>query len=225
MNVKELPDHIKFKVDESSEKLIWKKIDEKGGISEFSSKFNIKKTKLYNQKNKNLFLSKKLIQIIDRQKYNITSIKGRNNSKPTKNPKIPIPNISKLKTRIEESVYRNKNNVPMYITDEKPLADRFKELLQKIGRVPTNTHKIRGKYQVTYPSYIQDIIDKKDHNTVLSAKIDESASIEGGEFKLNGKKFRYSNIKGKIYSRKKKYQIAIQEKDDKALKELLSDIN
>ena len=92
----ELPQDLRVKLLEDTEKELWHRIDEFGGIKEFTQHFEYSKYKMYNWKNKNSFLPVNFVQRLmgSNNAKGIKALKGKGRSKAINNPEFPLKELA-----------------------------------------------------------------------------------------------------------------------------------
>lgn len=218
MNLEKLPDGIRLKLGESDEELLWRKAEE-GGLKETAEKAGYRPQKLYSWRSEDSYLPKSFVQefIGDPE---VEAVKGRGSSKPSQ--RFEVSGISdELLTRVQESVSVNADGVPVYQQTDRGCVKRFMELLEEVGEIPYSVYE-RDVFEVRYPKYLQEILENRSFEPVLSAKVDESGVIKDGEIVLDGRSVEVDKFSGELYSRENKLQLAIEREDSEEIERLMA---
>lgn len=223
MEFSELPEGIRVKLDKENERQLWDRIDECGGVSDFSDTFGVSVSKLYNWKNKDVFYPVEFVRRVmeGNASENVRAIKGEGRSRPLYGVDFPLGENDELLTRINTSVKVNREGVPVYISQERSLVERFSELLSVLGEVPRELYS-RQRYELRYPKYIHEILLKMDYEPVLEAQVDERGEIGDGKAVLPDREVDLEKI-GRLYSRDKRLQKALETGDSEVLEEIISE--
>lgn len=219
----ELAQEMRVKLTEETEKELWHRIDEFGGVKEFTEHFEYSQSKMYNWKNKESFLPVKFVQRLmgGNNAKGIQALKGKGRSKALKNPDFPLEVSDELLTRVEASVSVNSEGIPTYITGESSLAGRFQSLLDKIGDIPYRSYSRQGRYEIRYPKFLQEIFESIDFEEDFPAIIDEQGTVENGILKAPGTKVSVKEFSEKLYSREKKFELALQKEDEEVIRDII----
>jgi hypothetical protein len=219
----QLPEGIRVKLSEDTEKELWHRIDEFGGVKEFTEHFEYSQSKLYNWKNKESFLPVKFVQRLmgGNNSKGIKALKGKGRSKALKNPEFPLQVPDELLTRVEASVSVNNEGIPTYVTNEKSLAKRFQQLLQGLGELPSSSYNRKGRFEVRYPKFLQEIFEGLEYEKNFAALVDEVGEVEDGKLKASDRQVAVQDFSGKLYSREKKFELALQKGDQDTIKEII----
>jgi len=214
---------VRIKLDEYGRKEFWHRVDEFGGIKNFSQAFNISSTKIYNWKSKDSYLPIELVKKVfgNEASQHVKAFKGRGRSNPVKNPVFPIPESNELLTRIECSVTVNTNGIPLYQASDESLVQRFNNLFQNLGDVPVKIYD-REVYELRYPKYLHEILMEIDHEENLDALVDELGKIENSEISLNDENIRPEEI-GRLYHKDKRLRLALIREDNKEIAKMMSE--
>jgi hypothetical protein len=223
VNLSNLPENVRLKLTEESEKGFWNQIEEEGGIKSFCRESEFSSSKMYNWKNKDSFLPAELvIELLGERSINIEAVKGKGRSSTIENPEFDFPEINELLTRIQTSVSVNSNGTPMYQTDDIGNAERFAELLQKLGEYPFRFYSRSSYYQINYPKFLQNVLAEKDFEPELGALVDEEGDIEDDYFVLGEEKFRIDSFEETLYSREKSMRKALEIGNRKKIEKIIS---
>lgn len=222
MDIAELPESIRVKIEENGERKLWEKIENQG-VKSFCRKQGYSSSRVYNWKNKSDFLPVELVREILGNRTEVKAIKGRGRSGTVEEPELDFPELDELLTRIDTSVKVNRNGSPMYQTDDTGNAKRFNELLNKVGDGPYRTYSHRSYYQINYPKFLHKILVKKDFDRHKGAVVDEKASVENGHFITDHWKLKISDFKGKLYSREKSARLALEKGDENSIQKIISE--
>jgi hypothetical protein len=223
MNVSELPETARVKLTDESEKRLWGKIDdEEGGIKSFCRSSDFSSSKLYNWKNKDVFLPVKLVSELDLEELEIKAVKGKGRGGEVKDLDFGFPELDELLTRIQESVAVNSNGTPMYQTDDIGNAERFAELLENVGSFSFKVYSRESYYQINYPKFVHKVLKEKDFDQDLAALVDEKADIQQGLFVLEDRSIRIQDCGLDLYSREKFMRKALMEGDQEAVQSVIA---
>lgn len=218
----ELPESLRVKLDERSENKLWRKIDEKGGIKAFAEKSGFSRSRLYNYKNKDLFLPLELVKsLISIQDAEIVAFKSGSSSHAVRNPDFPLQVSDELLTRVKASVNVNRDGTPVYTTKERSLVERFIELIDQIGGVPYKIYS-RRRFELRYPIALQTLFGSIKFEKDRDALIDEKAEITAEGFRLEDKIVAFDEA-GKLYSRDKKLRKALETEGKQEFEELIQE--
>ena len=220
----ELPEGLRVKLSEDTEAELWHRIDEFGGVKEFTEHFEYSRSKMYNWKNKESFLPVKFVQRLmgGNNSKGIKALKGKGRSKALNNPEFPLQVPDELLTRVEASVSVNSEGIPTYITDERSLAKRFQELLEGLGEVPFRSYSRKGRFEIRYPKFLQELFEGLDFEKDFAAMVDEKGLIEEGKLKASGKEVAVQDFSGGLYSREKNFELALEKGDQDTIKSIIS---
>jgi len=127
-----------------------------------------------------------------------------------------------LLTRIDASVHVNKEGVPIYQTEDRGLASRFVDLLRKYGDVHLDVYN-RSVYEVRYPKFLHEILDKMDYEENLPALIDEKGFIDQEAIKIDNRAIPPEEFDGVLYSRSKRLSLALALGDSDQIAEIMSE--
>jgi len=218
----ELPKQTRVKLSEKGEKQFWHRINEFGGIKNFSQTFNYSTTKMYNWKNKESYIPIEIVRKVmgNNASEQVTAYKGKGRSKPIQKPVFPLPENNELLTRIEHSVNLSKET-PIYQVNDRGLIERFQELLALYGEVPHKVYNRGSVYELRYPKYLHEIFQTLNYSKHLAAEIDEKGVIEDEKIVVNGKHLDPENFKGKLYHTDKKLKLALLKDDRETVKDIM----
>lgn len=216
-------ENVRVKLNESGRKEFWHRINEFGGIKDFSQAFEISSSKMYNWKSKKSYIPVELIKRVfgNEASKQVEAFKGSGRSKPIKNPVFPIPENEELLTRVQCSVTINKNGIPLYQVTDQGLIERFAELLDEIGVVPFKVYE-RDVLELRYPKYLHEIFQRMNFEENLEAMVDEKGRFEGNQILLNGKEINPEKLEN-IYHRDKRLKLALMREDKKEIAKLMSE--
>lgn len=207
-----------MKLNEDVERQLWEKAEEIS-LKNAAERTGFEPYLVYSWRSEDAFLPKSFVEEF-LENPNVEALKGKGRSKPSGN--FEISGISdELLTRVDESVSVNTEGVPIYQQTDRGCVRRFIELLQSLGEVPYSVYE-RELFEVRYPKYIQSIFENQEFDSTLAARIDESGSIENGEIIFGEKVIDVENFSGKLYSREKRFQIAIEREDSEEIEELMA---
>ncbi len=219
----ELPEDLRVKLTQEAEDELWHRIDEFGGVKEFTEHFEYSQSKLYNWKNKESFLPVKFVRRLmgGNNAKGIKAVKGKGRSKQIEGLGFPLEVSDELLTRVEASVSVNSEGIPTYITGERSLADRFMELLKELGDVPYSVYSRNGRFEVRYPKFLQEMFEGLDFQRDFPALVDEEGLVEDGRVKASGGDVSVDEFSGELYSREKKFELALQRGDEEAIRDII----
>ena len=219
----ELPQDLRVKLTQEAENELWHRIDEFGGVKEFTEHFEYSQSKMYNWKNKESFLPVKFVKRLmgGNNAKGIKALKGKGRSKSVKGLDFPVEVSEELLTRVEASVSVNNEGIPTYITDERSLMNRFQELLDEFGKVPYRSYSRKGRYEIRYPKFLQEIFEGLEFERDFPALVDETGVIEEGKLKASDREVSVQDFDGKLFSREKKFELALQKGDKEAIQKIV----
>lgn len=214
MKLSELPDKIRVKLSQEGQDEFWHRVDEFGGVKAISDGFDYSASKMYNWKSKGSFLPVDLVRKVfgSEASDEIMAIKGEGRSRAIEDPQIPLPENDELLTRVDLSVTVNSDGTPIYQADDRGNAERFVQLLQDIGDVPYSVY-VREVYEIRYPKFLQDLLDRIDFEEDIAALIDEEGVIEDGEAVYPGGRIEVDEFGGELFHRDKRLQLALARED------------
>lgn len=223
MEFSELPDGIRVELDEEGERQLWNRLDDRGGVKAFSASRDFSASKLYNWRNKEVFYPVDFVREIlgEDASSHVCAIKGGGRSRALPDVDFPLEENSELLTRVEASVKVNREGVPVYISRERSLVERFSELLSVLGDVPLEIYS-RQRYEVRYPKYIHNILLEMDYDPVEEALVDEKAEIKRGRAVLPDREIDLEDL-GRLYSRDKRLRVALETGNSETLQQLISE--
>ena len=221
----ELPKDLRVKLTEKGRKELWHRVDEFGGVKALSESFKFSQSKMYNWKNKDLALPVNFVRRLMGQNSTseIIDLKGKSSSRKIENPIFPLDIPDELLTRVDLSVKVNSEGTPFYITPEKSLADRFTELLENLGDIEYQVYSRDSRLEVRYPKFIQEIFSQAEFEENLAALVDEKGEIKDGKLILDDRKIPIEEFDGKLYSREKDFELALQNGDSEKIAELMAE--
>lgn len=221
----QLPDDLRVQLSEEGREELWHRIDEFGGIKEFSEHFEFSQSKMYNWKNKELALPIKIVRRVlgKNATEEITLLKGKGSSDGIKNPEFPLQISNELLTRVEKSVVKNTEGTPVYLTDERSLVNRFTELLNEVGEADFSVYSRSLRYEVRYPKFLNILFLDLEYNSDLSVEIDEVGKIIEDKIAVEGRKLSIWDFNGKIYSKEKRYKIALKRGESSKIEEIINE--
>lgn len=225
IRLRELPKNYRIKLTKKQEKQFWNRLCKKGSIKEYAQKTETSTNQLYNLKNKDLAYPVNLVfREINIQKLDKIQFKGPNKSYYAKTT-FPIKVDNELLTRINYSVKTNKEGTPHYISQEKQLIDRFRDLLLQTAEIPIKTYKNQGQYELRYPKFFHELLNQlDDFEEDLCAKIDEIGEIEEQKFVLpENETVDFDDVDGVLYSREKKLALALYREDSQQVADIISE--
>jgi len=220
----DLPDFVRVELSESGKKEFWHRIEEFGGIKNFSQAFDYPSSTVYNWKNKDSFIPIEVIKNVfgTEASDDVTAIKGKGRSRPIRNLEFPIDIGNELLTRIDVSVNVNSNGIPVYQSSDSGNVGRFIDLLENIGDVSYELYN-RSVYELRYPKYLHQIISNIEYTEDLGALIDEKAKIEDGTIIVGDKILALEEFNGELYSRDKSLKLALARNNNQKIQKIMAD--
>lgn len=225
MKFSQLPDQTRVKLTESTENEFWHRVNEFGGVKNFSQSFEYSASKMYNWKNKDVFLPVDLVKKVfgNEASEGVVAIKGKGRGKIIREPDFPLELSDELLTRVNLSVKVNRNGTPIYQTDDRGNAERFMQLLDPLGEeVPYKIYS-RQVYEVQYPKYLQTLLETADHETDLGAKIDEKGEVKDEQIVLPDRELSFEQFDGELFHSDKRLQLALLREDKEEVRELMQE--
>ncbi len=224
MKFSELPDGIRVKLSDRGERDFWMMVDEFGGVKDFSGALGYDASKVYNWRSKDVFLPVEAVRRVlgSNATEEIEALKGGGRSRPIEDPEFPFEPDDELLTRVESSVHVNGQGVPVYQSSDTGLVDRFYSLLQQYGRVPVELYS-RSVYELRYPKYLQQLFSRMGHSTDFAALVDEEGRIGDGYVEAGGRRVAVDGFGGRLYSRDKRLQLAMERGDSQSIAELMAE--
>lgn len=137
-------------------------------------------------------------------------LKGKSSSGRVSKPDFPLEISDELLTRVDESVKINSEGSPVYITDEKSLAERFGQLLQKIGDIDYRMYSRDSRFELRYPKFLHNLFLNLDFEESLPALVDESGIIQGRKILIRDQEIPVEEFNQKVFSREKQFEIALE---------------
>lgn len=223
----QLPENFRVKLSEKGKKDLWHRVDEFGGVKNLAEAFDYSKSKIYNWKSKDLALPIDFVRQImgENNTDEIILLKGPGSSGKIKDPDFPLKISDEFLTRVEASVKENKEDTPIYITPEKDLVDRFAELIDEIGEVEYRIYSRESRYELRYPKFLQQLFRPLNFEKNTSALVDEIGEIKNGKIMLGDRKISVDDFEGKLYSREKSFELALEKGDSQKIAELMAQEN
>lgn len=221
----ELPENMRVKLSDEGEEELWRWVDEFGGVKEVAEAFDFSRSKMYNWKNKGSAMPVKFVRRVmgENSSSEVVELKGPNSGGKIKNPMFPLKVSEELLTRVRCSVKENSEGTPFYITSEKSLADRFTELLEELGVVDRSVYARSSRFEIRYPKFLQKLLSGLENREDLAALIDEKGEIVDGKILVHGREIPVENFDGKLYSREKSFELALQRGDSEKIAELMAE--
>lgn len=223
----QLPENFRVKLSEKGKKDLWHRVDEFGGVKNLAEAFDYSKSKIYNWKSKDLALPIDFVRQImgENNTDEIILLKGPGSSGKIKDPDFPLKISDEFLTRVEASVKENKEDTPIYITPEKDLVDRFAELIDEIGEVEYRIYSRESRYELRYPKFLHQLFRPLNFEKNTSALVDEIGEIKNGKIMLGDRKISVDDFEGKLYSREKSFELALEKGDSQKIAELMAQEN
>ncbi|MFB6192680.1 MAG: hypothetical protein ABEK00_00340 [Candidatus Nanohaloarchaea archaeon] len=222
LKFEDLPEETRAKLTEKGRDDLWHKVDEFGGVKQLSEAFDFSSSKMYNWRSKNSFMPINFIRrLMGQNPPEISAVKGKGRGKAWEID-LPVEIDEELLTRVEASVTVNKKGTPVYITDEKPLASRFIELLEEIG-VESSFYNREGRYEVRYSKYSHRVLSGLEFDEKFSALVDEEGEISDGTVKASGREIPVEEFDSVLYSRSKTFDLALTRGDKEKIQALIAE--
>lgn len=223
MKFSEMPDWTRVKLDDEGERELWHRVNEFGGVKAVSNAFDLSASKLYNWKSKSSYLPIDFVKRLmgNEASDNVVAVKGRGRSNAVKNPEIPVPENDELLTRVNTSVVVNRDGTPVYQARERSLADRFDELLQELGDVPTTIYT-RELQELRFPKFVYELLSEIEYEEDFAALVDEEGEI-GEKIRAGGKEVHIEEFDGRLYSRDKRLELALRRNDSDEISKLIAE--
>lgn len=223
MEFSKLPETTRVKLTDESQQKLWEEIENRGGINSFCQNSGFPSSKLYNWKNKDSFLPIKLVsELLALEQAKIKAIKGKGRGQKIEEPNFNFSELNELLTRIDTSVSVNTNGTPMYQTDDIGNAERFVELLGKVGDFSYRVYSRESYYQINYPKFVHEVLTGEGFEPDKAALVDEKGDIEGEFFVLETEKFRIKDFEKKLYSREKSMRKALEDGNQEVIERIIA---
>ncbi len=227
MNIEfsELPEDLRVKLPEEGREELWHRVDEFGGVKEVAEAFDFSRSKMYNWKNKDSAMPVKFIRRVmgEKSTSEVVELKGPNSGGSIKDQSFPLKVSEELLTRIGCSVKQNSEGTPFYITTEKSLADRFKELLEGMGEVEYSVYSRSSRFEVRYPKFLHELLSGLREGEDLAATVDEKGEIAEGKILVDGREIPVKEFDGELYSREKSFELALQRGESEKIAGLMAE--
>ena len=220
-----IPENFRVKLSEKGKKDLWHRVDEFGGVKNLAEAFDYSQSKIYNWKSKDLALPVNFVRQImgENNTDEIILLKGPGSSGKIQDPEFPLKISDELLTRVEASVKENSEGTPIYITQEKSLAERFSELLGKLGDVEHKIYSRDSRFELRYPKFLHEIFLSIDFEEDLGALIDEKGEIRDGKILLEEREISVEAFEGELFSREKNFELALEKGDSEKIAELMAE--
>ncbi|WP_414837651.1 hypothetical protein ACK3SF_05270 [Candidatus Nanosalina sp. VS9-1] len=224
VELSELPENFRVKLSDKGKKDLWHRVDEFGGVKNLAEAFDYSSSKIYNWKSKDLALPVDFVRQIMgvNNTDQIILLKGPGSSGQIAEPRFPLEISSELLTRVEASVKENREGTPTYMASGKGLVQRFSVLLDEIGDVEYRVYSRESRHELRYPKFLQEIFSLTDFEEDLPALIDEKGTIRDGKIFLDKKEVPVEDFEGKLYSREKSFELALEKGDSEKIAELMA---
>ena len=186
--------------------------------------FGYSSSKIYNWKSKDLAIPIKFVKQImgENNTEEIILLKGEGSSSKIDEPNFPLSISEELLTRVDISVKQNSEGTPTYLSEEKALVERFAELLENLGEVECQIYSRESRYELRYPKFLNEIFSQIEFDRDLSALVDEKAEIKNGRIILQDKEISVGDFDEKLFSREKKFELALEKGDSSKIAELMA---
>jgi hypothetical protein len=116
----------------------------------------------------------------------------------------------------------NLDGTPIYQTDDRGNAERFVDLLEKLGSVPYSVY-VREVYEVRYPKLLHELFEEMSYEKLDTARIDEEGKLRGDIIVLGDREFPVEEFDGKLHHRDKRLQLALARKDREEVADLMGE--
>jgi hypothetical protein len=221
----ELPEKLRVKLSERGQQELWHRVNEFGGVKNLAEAFDYSTSKIYNWKSKDLALPLDFVRQImgENNTEEIILLKGPGSSGKIRNPEFPLKISEELLTRVKFSVKENSDGTPIYITPEKALAERFAELLEKLGEVEYEIYSRDSRFELRYQKFLQEIFSSIAFEDDLGARVDETGEIEDGKILVDDRKISAEEFSKEIFSREKSFELALAHGDSDKIAELMAE--
>jgi len=221
----ELPEDLRVKLSEQGQKEVWHRVAEFGGIKAVSEAFDFSQSSMYNWKNKQLALPLEFVRRLLGQNSTdyIEVLKGKGSSGSIKDPVFPLCVSSEFLTRVNCSVKVSSDGIPVYICRERSLLDRFADLLDGLGSVDYSIYSRNSRFELRYPKFLHQVLEKLVYDEELGALVDEIGEINDGKVLVSGREILVDDFDGKLYSRDKLFELALQSGDSESITELMAE--
>ncbi|MFB6242282.1 MAG: hypothetical protein ABEJ36_05800 [Candidatus Nanosalina sp.] len=222
----ELPENLRVKLSEQGQHELWHRVEEFGGVKNLAEAFDYSRSKIYNWKSKDLALPLDFVRQImgENNTDEVILLKGPGSSGKIEDPEFPLRISDELLTRAEISVRENSEGTPIYITPERSLADRFAELLEKLGEVDYEIYSRDSRFELRYPKFLHEIFSLRDFDESLLAKVDEVGEINDGKIVLpGGRRVPIEEFEEEVFSRRKRFELALHSGDSAEIRKLVEE--
>ena len=221
----QIPENFRVKLSEKGKNELWHRIDEFGGVKNLAEAFDYSKSKIYNWKSKDLALPVNFVRQImgENNTDEIILLKGPGSSGKIDNPEFPLEISEELLTRVKLSVKENSEGTPIYITPEKSLAERFSELLEKMGEVEHKIYSRDSRFELRYPKFLHEIFSSVDFEGDLGALVDETGKIQDGQILLEDREISVDDFDQEIFSREKNFELALERGDSEKIADFMAE--
>lgn len=220
IGLEKLPNSLRLELAEEGEEVLWRKI-ERQGIGEVAESTGFSPTQLYNWKNKDISVPALLVKEFLEDGDSVKGFKSGGRSELV-GVELPLEIPGEFLTRISSSVTVNRDGVPVYYTSEPSLLIRFRDLLSDIFGIEPEVYR-RSGLEVRFPRSIYLLVKELEFETDLAALIDEEGEIEDGRIEVGDRTIRVEEFDGELFSRSKRFEIALQKQDSEELESLISD--
>jgi hypothetical protein len=225
LELSELPEDLRLKLSEQGREELWHRVDEFGGVKNLAEAFDYSDSKIYSWKSRDLALPVNFVRQImgENNTEEINLLKGPGSSGKIKDPDFPLKISDELLTRVKFSVKENSEGTPTYITPEKSLAERFAELLEKLGDVEYRIYSRDSRFELRYPKFLQETFSGLDFEDDIAALVDETGEIQDGKILLENREISVYDFEGQVFSREKRFELALERGDSEKIAELMAE--
>lgn len=220
MEFDQIPSDIRVKLTEEDRKTLWEEIEDLT-VKQASEETGFSTSKIYNWKNKDSFLPIEFVKHFLKNIEEVNALKGGGRSQPIHNLEFPIKLNEELQTRVNCSVTVNKEGVPVYQTDDRGNAARFTQLLNSYN-LPYRVYN-RDFYEIRYPKYFHQILDKQSFEEDFAAKVDEKGYVENGYVGTENEKVEIADFNSELFSRSKRLALALERENSEEITKLMAE--
>lgn len=220
MKLEKVPGELRVKLEPEKIEQLWEKVEE-SGFAEAAEKTGYRRSKLYGWKSRDLFIPSRFVTEF-LETAEVTAIKGRGSGQPTQNPKMDFPELNELRTRALLSSAVNREGVPVYISDDRAVAKRFVELLEKLGDVNYSVYR-RERFEVRYPAHIHRFLDYQEREFDFAAAVDEAGEIMDGKLCFQNRTVPVEEFNAALYSRDKRLELALEKGDAESVQSIMEE--
>lgn len=219
MRASELPAGIRLKLAGSDSRRMWEEASEQG-IGRVAERLGYSRNTVYQWRHRGAFVPADfVVELLEQPE--VVAMKGGGRSRPTTGVSFPLAEPEELAARARISVSLNSDGVPVYATRDPGNLRRFGQLLAEIGEVPTSLYS-RSRFELRYPKYIHQIIERFGSSECFAAEVDEVGRIEDGVLRANGEQLPVGEFEGELYS-SKRLQLALERGEKREVRRILEE--